>query len=223
MQQKSDPRMPFIYGLIGLAVLMVGGIAWAVMAHPTQQGTGSVDVNVSFDDANDPVKGKDDAKVVVRLFSDLECSACRSAEPGVDYVMQKYGDRVKFIWDDFPLTTVHQHALLAANAARCAEGQGKFWEMRSKMYDQQPYWSVAPNVQDLFIQYAESLGMDSKTFVNCLESQQYNDKITADTQEGTANGVEATPTFFVNKTRYVGVLTNEQWDAAIQAELNATK
>jgi protein-disulfide isomerase len=122
-----------------------------------------------------------------------------------------------------PLTSLHQHALLAADAARCAEGQGKFWEMHNKIYGEQPYWVSASNVQDLFIQYAEGLGMESKTFTNCLESQQYNDKIMADAQEGTANKVEATPTFFVNKTRYVGVLSNEQWDAAIQAELNATK
>ena len=66
--------------MIALAVLMIGGIAWAVMAHPTQQGTGAVDANVSFDDSNDPVKGNGNANVVVHMFEDLECSACRTAQ-----------------------------------------------------------------------------------------------------------------------------------------------
>jgi protein-disulfide isomerase len=223
MQPTSDPRKPFVIGLIALAVLMIGGIAWAVMAHPTQQGTGAVDANVSFDDSNDPSTGKSDAKVVVRVFGDFECSACRTAESGFAYALQKYGDRVKFIWDDMPLENLHPSALLAANAARCAEEQGKFWEMHDKLYGQQPYWASAPNVQDLFIGYAGDLGMDAKNFTACLEDQRYNDKVTADFQEGTANNVDATPTFFVNNTRYVGVMSNEQWDAAIQKELDETK
>ncbi|MFA5129415.1 MAG: thioredoxin domain-containing protein [Patescibacteria group bacterium] len=219
MNSSSDPRQPFIFGLIGLAVLMIGGIAWAVMAQPTKQGSGTQDVNVSFNDANDPVRGPADAKVVVREFEDLECSACRVAKAGVDYVMQKYGDQVKFIWNDMPLTTLHPHALEAANAARCAEEQGKFWEYHDVLYQQQPYWASATNVGDLFAQYASGLGMNMQAFSSCVADKTYESKITADGQEGTAAGIDATPTFFVNNVRYVGVLSNDEWDAAIQKAL----
>lgn len=218
---QNDPRKPIIISLIVLGVLMLAGIIFAALtAGPAQrQGAGAYDANVSFIDDNDPRFGNESAKVVVRAFEDFECSACRAGSAGLSYAMEKYADRVLFIWNDFPLVSSHPKANAAANVARCAEEQGMFWEYEKKLFAEQPYWISAQNEEELFADYAASLNMRRGAFESCLANRTFQNKINNDQKEGLANRVNATPTFFVNQTKYVGVLSNAEWDAAIQAAL----
>lgn len=208
--------MPFVIGIVALGVLLVGGIIWAVIAAPSDSGPVS-NPNLSFNDANDPTLGPSDAKTVVRIFGDLQCPACQAAEPGVTHIRQAYADSVKIIWDDFPLPpTLHPHAREAANAARCAEEQGKFWEMHDLMYQTQSTWEKSGNVGGDFLTMAGQLGLDQDGFQSCYGEKRFDSKVADDMQEGTANGVDATPTFFVNNTKYVGVMSADQWDAILK-------
>lgn len=214
----TDSRKPFVLGLISLAALMVGGIIFAVRYAGPSSSSGTYDANVSFVDDGDPTYGPTDAPITIRMFEDFECSACRVAKTGVDYVKQTYGDKVRFVWNDVPLP-MHQYARLAANAGRCAEEQGKFWEYGDLVYQEQPYWSQSKNASDaqtLFIRYAEQIGLNKDSFTTCFDDRRYDAKIIADSKEAQANKVDATPTFFVNQKRYVGVMSNVQWDAAIK-------
>jgi protein-disulfide isomerase len=204
----------FLLGSIVLGVLIIGGLIWAIASGP-----GPVPPRV-FNDTNDPVFGADTEKVV-RIFGDFQCPACRAAESGVTYALETYKDKVRFIWNDFPLQSIHPNALLAANAARCAEAQGKFWEYHDRLYGDQPSWDNLSNPAQKFKDYANALGLQTESFSTCLDKQEHQQKIMDDLSEGERNGVNATPYFFVGNTPVVGILTNADWDKNIQAYLAA--
>ena len=111
---EERTRAVLIGGIGVLIVLCVVGIFWAILSGPTQNNDQSdiPEPNLRFSDDNDPAKGPGESKVVVRMFSDLQCPACREAEPGVQYAMKTYGDKVRFVWNDYPLISLHKNACL---------------------------------------------------------------------------------------------------------------
>ena len=218
-------RSGFLIGVVLLGALIIGGLIWAILAGPSPESPvdrGSTENNLTFKDDNDPAKGPGESKVVVRMFEDLQCPACRAAEAGVDYIMQKYANQVRFVWDDFPLTTVHPNAMAAANAARCAEEQNKFWEYRTQLYGAQSDWADLSAPTSKFIEYARNLGLNTDGFSACLAAQTYKNKIQDDMAEGEANQVDGTPTFFVNNTRFVGGMSNSDWDKVLGPLVGST-
>jgi protein-disulfide isomerase len=220
---RSDPRTPIVIGIIAIAVLMLIGIVWTVAfasRQPIADG-GREDANVAFVDDGDPSWGPEDAKAVIRIFEDFECAACAVAKQGVDYVKRTYGDRVRIVWNDFPLDASHPRARIASNAARCAEEQGAFWEYYDLLFDERDDWAAEQAGSDIFITYARRLGLNGSAFAACLDERKYNEKIQNDADEALANRVDVTPTFFVNKRRYTGVLSAEDWDRALQPLVGA--
>jgi protein-disulfide isomerase len=216
-QSSSDPRTPFVIGIVLLGAVLLGGIIWAVASAPAGSGPTGTEANLSFKDDNDPVLGPENAPVVVRIFGDLECPACKAAEPGITHVRETYGDRVKIVWNDYPLPpATHPKARVAALAARCAEEQGRFWEMHDALYQTQSTWSRSSNAADAFSSLAEQIGLDGANFRACYDERRYESKIDADLQEGRSNNVSATPTFFINNIRKVGILTPSEWDALLK-------
>ncbi len=206
-------------GIAVVAIILFGGLAAAVYFAPADRQTGTPqDEQVSFDDARSPSLGAADARVTVHMYSDFQCPACRSAEVGVKAAMEKYADRVRFVWKDFPLSTLHRHARLAANAARCAEDQGKFWEYRTKLYDEQGIWSGQSNPSESFVQYASDLGLNRDVFATCLSSSAHDAKVAHDLNEGNTNRVDSTPTFFVQNRRYHG-MSPANWSVALDEAL----
>jgi protein-disulfide isomerase len=218
MVQQNDPRAPFVIGIVILGVVLLGGIIWAVFSAPavSTSAFGQQDVNVTFNDDNDPTLGPPSSEVTIRLFSDYQCPACRIAEDGIRHVRGIYGGQVKIIWNDFPLEGAHINARNAANAARCAEEQGKFWEMHDAIYEAQQVWSELPDPRASFNALAEGLQLNVDAFDVCYGEKKYDAKIAADIQEGNAAGVDSTPTAFINKRKVVGVLSAADWDAQLK-------
>ena len=214
MQSTSSNRH-LIVGIIGVTVLIFAGLVFAIIKAPSDTPSGSVDEKLSFQDQEDPAQGPKDANVVVRVFEDFQCPACRLAEGGFHYALEKYKDRVKFIWNDFPLTSIHPQARLGANAARCAEDQGKFWEYHDLLYAKQMEWVKESNPKSFFIDYATSLGINKETFTACVNVQAEDRKVLNDLEEGNRNNVNATPTVFINNHRYFA-MTPAEWDVAIE-------
>ncbi len=146
-------------------------------------------------------KGKLDSKVTVTVFGDFQCPACKSMEAlTVNPFLEKYLDRVKFVYKQFPLTTSHAKAQKAAEASEAAGNQGKFWEMHDKLYEV----SVSDGstlTPDLLKQYAKDLGLDSEKFNSELDSSKYSGDVKEDVTEGNKLKVSGTPTFFVNGKR----------------------
>ncbi len=170
-------------------------------------------VNVSADD--DPYFGPDNAKVVIVEFSDYTCPYCakfaNEVEPKIE---QNYGDKVKFVFRDFP---VHgEVAYKAAEAAECAGEQGKYWEYHRMLYKNQREWISNTS---LLYSYAEQLGLDVSAFKSCLDSGKYKEEVKKDLQDGIKYGVTGTPTFFINGKKYVGYMPYEQFAKLIDEEL----
>ncbi|MCE9586043.1 DsbA family protein [Candidatus Uhrbacteria bacterium] len=166
MQETSNRNV--LIGIVVTAVLVFGGLVWAIVSAPPSTPVSGGPL--SFEDAGDPFIGPENATTVVRLFSDFQCPACRAAEAGVNYAIEKYKSKVKFIWNDFPLMSIHPNARLAANAARCAQDQGQFWEMKDKLYTEQTSWATGKDPAADFKAYAGQLGLDAGTFGTCLDS-----------------------------------------------------
>ncbi|MBS3055775.1 MAG: thioredoxin domain-containing protein [Candidatus Aenigmarchaeota archaeon] len=90
-----------------------------------------------------PPRGNSSSNVVVVEFSDFQCPFCKRAEPTIKKILSDYGDKIKFVYMDFPLTQIHRFADRAANAARCANEQGKFWEYHDILFDRQSEWALS--------------------------------------------------------------------------------
>lgn len=216
--QESPSNKPLIIGTILVAGLVFAGLVWAIVSAPSDVVTPGGNETVNFNDAGAKFQGKADAEVVVHVYSDFQCPACRAAEPALNYAVAKYGDRVKFVWKDFPLMTIHPNARNAANAAWCADEQGKYWEYHSLLFSEQGSWSGQPNPAESFRAYAGRIGLETNGFGSCYDAKRHDGKVVAAIQEGNANRVNATPTVFVNNTRQMG-LDQAGWDAVLMAAL----
>ena len=203
-----------LIGVAGAAVLIFGGLVWAILSAPPSTDLEPTGGTITFDDTNDPFIGPENATTVVHLYSDFQCPACRAAEAGVMYAIDKYKATIKFVWKDFPLASIHPIARLAANAGRCAQDQGKFWEMKDKLYMEQPTWSVGKNPSEDFKAYAGQLGLDVGVFRACLDDRTNDAKVMAAYQEGVRNNVDRTPTVFIGEERRFG-MSPAEWDEAL--------
>ncbi|RLI78557.1 DsbA family protein [Archaeoglobales archaeon] len=170
-------------------------------------------VSVSADD--DPWRGKGDAKVVVVEFSDYSCPYCAKFELEIlPKLLEKYQDKVKFVFRDFP---VHGNvSIKAAEAADCANEQGKYWEYHELLFEKRLEWYKNTSK---FLDYAIQLGMDVDVFKACLDSNKYRNEVLSDRDDGIKAGVEGTPTIFVNGIKIVGAQPVEVFEKVIEQEL----
>jgi len=169
-------------------------------------------VNVAHDPAR--VRGNPNAPVMIVEFSDYQCPYCHQAEPTLEAVLVKYGDKVSFSYRDFPLRNIHDHAEIAAEASRCALEQGKFWDYHDQLFK-------ATNLdKEALIGYAKDAKMDDKQFESCLTSGKYRAQIDKDLDEGRKAGVTGTPAFFINGIELSGAQGQDSFARAIDDELS---
>lgn len=155
---------------------------------------------ISIDD--DPSRGKATAPVTVVMFSDFQCPACSATHPVLQKVLAEYGDKIRFVVRDFPLTTIHNNSFLAAQAADAANAQGKFFEYAELLYKNQNALDAAS-----LKRYAAEVGLNQKQFDADLDSGKFAPEVKKDMQEGESYGINSTPTIFVNgvKVRQLSV------------------
>ena len=142
-----------------------------------------------------PGFGPKDAKVTVVEFSDFECPYCSRAATVTTQLKEKYGDKVRFVFRQFPLS-FHKSAQGAAEASMAAHAQGKFWEFHDLMFKNQRELSD----EDLQ-KYAQQLGLNMTKFKKDMESHEYADEVKSDIALGSQVAVGGTPTLFVNGER----------------------
>ena len=155
---------------------------------------------------DDHVQGPADAPVTLVEYGDFECSHCGEAYGIVKDIQERLGDRLRFVYRHFPLTQVHPHAEMAAEASEAAAAQGKFWEMHDTLFENQQDLS-----EPALLGYAAELGLDEAQFANDLEIGTYREKVEADFMSGAESGVNGTPTFFINGVRYDGNWRSEDF------------
>lgn len=177
----------------------------ATGSQPTQQQQQQpTKIQVSVDD--DPGKGNKNADVYVIEFSDFQCPFCRrfytQTLNQLDEEYIKTG-KIYFVYRDFPLDSIHPMANPAAQAAECANEQGKFWEYHDKIFDEQNKLgsgTVQFSTDDLK-QWAVDIGLDAEKFNQCLDSGKYAQEVKKDFQDGVNAGVTGTPTFFIGNPK----------------------
>jgi len=155
---------------------------------------------VSFD--GEPVKGNPDAPITVVEFSDFQCPFCsRFFEQTLPLLEKNYIDtgKIKFVYKDLPLDSLHPNARSAHIAAECADEEGKFWEYHDVLFQKQAVWQrLASSDLDIILsQFAVDLGMQAASFESCMESQDIADEVNQDTIEAARYGTTGTPTFFI--------------------------
>ena len=144
-------------------------------------------------DATDHMLGNPHAPVTVVEYGDLECPNCRQAVSGVNMLLTRYENQARFIYRHFPLEEVHPHAELAAEAAECAGGQGKFWEMLDLLFENQSHLKL-----NHLHGHAERLQLDLARFDAEMQDHVYLQRVREHQKSGRESGVRSTPGFFVN-------------------------
>lgn len=182
-------------GLV-VAAVVVAFIAASGSNDDVGGGSGSDGEAVSVVPADSRRLSEGSSDVVFVEFLDFECEACRAAFPAVEELRSTYGDRVTFVVRNFPL---HNNSVAAARAAEAAAEQGAFEEMYVRLFETQPEWGERSDSQEqVFVGFAEDLGLDMAEFRRVYDDPATVDKIERDQADGRALGVTGTPTFFLD-------------------------
>lgn len=171
-------------------------------------------LRVKVAEAGAPAKGPKDAPVKIIEFSDFQCPYCGRLEPEIEKVLKTYGNKVRLVYRQFPLTQIHPFAQKAAEASLCAKAQGKFWQMHDAMFANQSALAV-----NQLKATAKKLGLDTKKFDTCLDSGETAAAVAADEQAGQEAGVNGTPALFVNGRFINGAVPYQQISKVIDEEL----
>ncbi len=155
--------------------------------NPTNPSSGSTKPNV-----------KVSSPVVLDEYGDYQCPPCGQLYPDLKQIEKEYGNQVQIVFHHFPLMKIHKNALVAAHAAEAARNQNKFWEMHDLLYRNQKDWSELDDPRPVLVSYAKQLGLNLDAFNRDLESNLIDQKISADIQRGAAQGVQGTPTVFLD-------------------------
>lgn len=148
---------------------------------------------------NDHFQGHDKAPITIVEYGDYQCPYCRSAHAVIKRIQRVFGAQIKFVFRNFPLKETHIYAFLAATAAEAAALQNKFWEMHDAIYENQNRLS-----ENIFNELAEKIGLDLEQFELDFTSQEVNTKVEDDFESGIRSGVNGTPSFYVNGTKFDG-------------------
>ncbi len=144
--------------------------------------------------AADHMLGNPHAPVTVVEYGDFECPNCRQAVAAVRMLLTRFENQVRFVYRQFPLEEVHPHAELAAEAAECAGGQGKFWQMHDLLFDNPGHLKLHH-----LRSHAERLQLDLARFDAEMQDHVYLQRIREHQESGRESGVRSTPAFFINE------------------------
>lgn len=169
--------------------------------------------DVPVDD--DPFIGPEDAPITIIEFSDYQCPYCTQWHTEVfGKLRENYADKVRIVYRDFPLESIHPEATPAAEAANCALEQGKFWEYHDQLFTNQQKLG-----KEGYREFAGQVGLDLEQFDACLEERRYAEEVQADLNYAVQLGVRSTPTFFLNGIPLVGAQPYEVFSQVIEQEL----
>jgi NhaA family Na+:H+ antiporter len=162
----------------------------------------------------DHIEGPADARVTLLEYGDYECPHCRQVAPIIEQVQERFGNRLRYVFRHFPITTAHPNAQLAAEAAEAAAAQDKFWEMHDRIFEYD-----GPLDRQQLVRFAEELDLDLERFERELDGHAHADRVREDFLSGVRSGANGTPTFFLNGVRYDGPWDLDSLIAEIQKPL----
>lgn len=151
-------------------------------------------------------------------YGDYECPYCGCAYPIVKRLLQEQGREIRFVFRNFPLSTIHPNAINAALAAEAAARQSRFWDMHDALFENQQNFS-----DDLYLQLADEMGLHVDTFREDFNNEGTRQKVNLDFKSGLQSGVNRTPTFFIDDEKIeLGELSYEALRREVDSRLLAT-
>jgi protein-disulfide isomerase len=160
---------------------------------------------------DDPSFGPEDAPVTIVEFSDFNCTFCtRFATETLPQLQARYGDNIRFVYRDYPILGGSEPAI----ASNCAHDQGKFWEYHNILFANQQARS-----REMYISFADELGLDADIFAMCLDDQAKVEEMTLDYIDGQTLGIQGTPKFYINSKVISGAQPFDTFVLVIDAEL----
>jgi protein-disulfide isomerase len=173
----------------------------------------------TVDEGGNPAIGPQGAPVTIIEFSDYQCPYCRQWYSEVyQRLLQNYPDKIRFVYRDFPLSSIHPDAAAAAEAANCAGEQGRYYDYHDELFGGE----LGLGAQ-AYVQYAKELGMDLAKFNDCMSTHRFKGEVDADTQYAENLGVRSTPTFFINGVAIIGAQPYEAFQQVIDQELSGAQ
>lgn len=223
---RSRPGASVTLLVVGLVVgLAVGWIVWSApagseesaSASPARTGTAGETIVDGVNVTDDPVLGPADAPVTIVEFSDFECPFCtRFANQTAPLLRSQYGDRVRWIFVNNPLRSIHPDAYDAALAGECAAAEGRFWDFYDAMF------AGGTDASDqAVLAAARKIGLDVEEFESCWRNATYAEELAADIKEAQKFYILGTPTFFINGRRLEGAQPPEAFASIIDSILGS--
>lgn len=212
---KHQKRVKQILSILGLFVLLPL-IIWGITNLNFNYKEGAQEVErVSIPIGSSPSLGPVDAPITIIEYSDFECPFCKIFHSQTfETLLQTYPNKIKFVYKQFPIVSLHPNAQIAAEASLCAQDQDKFWQMHGLLFENQNNLD-AENIKSL----ALTLELDHQAFNSCLDTGEKSQAVQDDIEEGTFYGVQGTPTFFINGIKLEGALPIEAFTQVIDSEL----
>jgi protein-disulfide isomerase len=239
--QKGDPSRMLIWSGVVLVAFVIGMAAgYLVWARPLEMRLANLEQQIAAESqavaeaqaqqdqaaqeqvtrydvplGNNPILGDPDAEITIIEFSDYECPYCQRWHADVlPKIFDKYGDKVRLVYRDFPLYNIHPNAGQAAEAAICAGEEDRYWDYNKLLFSGQDRLG-----RQTFEKYAEEIGLNMPNFNQCLDEQRYRADVDADYEYASQFGVRSTPTFFINGLAVVGAQPFEVFERIIDMEL----
>lgn len=167
---------------------------------------------------SDPKYGAENPLVTVVEFGDFECPYCGVVSPRLMNAVNAHPDEVQLVWKDFPITEEHSNAQGAAEAARCAQAQGKFWDFHERLFGDSVDLSRA-----FYDSVASDLGLDAQKFASCLDTHEYAGLVAANRNHAIEINVDETPIVFVNGAELANLTSDDVILAAVEEALQRVK
>ena len=150
----------------------------------------------------DHAKGRADAAVTLVEYGDYQCPACGMAYPFVQQILERNGDRLRFVFRNFPLSQAHPYASMAAQVAEAAATFGRFWQMHDWLYQHQDAWT--PRGAEGIADGVQAVGLDPAQLQQALEDGHIAERVRHDFMGGVRSGVNGTPSFYLDGRLYEG-------------------
>lgn len=214
MSKKTVSRSKRKTDLASLAILFlplafllgIGG-GYLIWGQDSDGRTNRAGQNTFNPVGDDPALGPKDAPVTIVEFSDYQCPYCqRWYQQVLTRLLAEYPGQIRFVYRDFPLTQIHPGAQPAAEAAECADDQGKYWDYHNALFSGNYAFDRAG-----FLQIAADIGLDAAEFTACIDSGKHASEVLGDLQDGVSIGVQSTPTFYINGFKVEGALPYESF------------
>jgi protein-disulfide isomerase len=219
--------MKAFYAIIAVvAILGIGAIFYAARSGTSGMATEPLEIQPAdaaalLDRAQGVSVGNADAPAQMIVFSDYMCPACAHWAGRIEQMLKAEfveTGRLHYTYYDFPLAPGHRHSFVASRAARCAGDQGQFWEYHDRLLGNQSAWMYSGGTPtDQLLGFGRELGLEMRTFENCVRSDQHAEVVTANKLLGETLGVRGTPTVFLNGRQLQEWSEYEAVRAAVQA------